>query len=819
MSALAAGVTWWSKLHDPRGDRHDIKSWPELREWLGRPAERPRNVEKPDLAGWSPAIFRGDERAKANVEHVTALGLDVDKGDVPLERLREVLAGWSAIVHSTRRYTPSSPRWRVVVAVTRAMLPEEHAAVWSFARAHFADAGITLDESTKDPSRFWYMPCEPQEGDFVVEELAGNELDVDQLVRWEAERAPQLAMVPPASASRTPRYGAAALEDACRRVASASNGSRNSTLNDQAFAIARLVAGGLIDDGGAARADLEASAQRAGLSAAEARKTIGSAFDAGLQKPRSKPELSAVPSPSTHEPTASVTVDAAAFEAARRAPFREVAALVGELRGGVVRCGNCGGSETSIESSTLTCRACTKRMSTIELVRRAKKLRDDVAAVAFIVGALGITTAAAHAPPPLLGSLLAATLERIRRRAEKIERPIELPWSVLAPHFGGGLWPGLHVLTSGTGVGKTQLALQLAASSARRGIPVLYVGLELGELDLAMRMLGEAASVPWSKLFTGDAGPKYVARVEEAAPSLKDLPFHLEVSRPHGFAPTALVASVTALRAQYPETDGPGSRPLLVVVDFLQLIGDEPEESKDTRDRVGRASYALRHLVNALGVTVVCISSVARERYKVLEDILGQAQLRYEVDDQGTPRERAMLNADAIVGLGKESGDIEFSADSVSVLARVGATWDGRGCDVVFATAKGRATGATWSPLHFTGFRYEECRDEGRRLVDAWKADAEKRERAREEKKAAKDEAKVDKARADADAVRAYVLANPNAGYTKTRLETVSGNAARWKKVEALLGDELVQVKAGKSTLLRVVAATTSAPGGESWEV
>ena len=47
------------------------------------------------------------------------------------------------------------------------------------------------------------------------------------------------------------------------------------------------------------------------------------------------------------------------------------------------------------------------------------------------------------------------------------------------------------------------------------------------------------------------------------------------------------------------------------------------------------------------------------------------------------------------------------------------------GCDVVFATAKGRATGASWSPVRFTGFGYEDSPDGGMSVTSALEPDGE----------------------------------------------------------------------------------------------
>src|SRR5512146_2720472 len=109
---------------------------------------------------------------------------------------------------------------------------------------------------------------------------------------------------------------------------------------------------------------------------------------------------------------------------------------------------------------------------------------------------------------PSVGALIDGALALLRARASGAARPIPLPWGDLAEALGGGLWPGLHVLTGGTGTGKTQLALQAALVAATAGTPTLYVGLELGEPDLVARLLAlrmaeiDGAQAPkWSDLY------------------------------------------------------------------------------------------------------------------------------------------------------------------------------------------------------------------------------------------------------------------------------------------------------------------------------
>lgn len=411
-------------------------------------------------------------------------------------------------------------------------------------------------------------------------------------------------------------------------------------------------------------------------------------------------------------------------------------------------------------------------------------------------------------PPPVpptitltsLGDLLGPAIDRAELRAQGKEQPIPLPWPSIAGHFGGGLWPGVHFVVAGTGIGKTALALQVGLHAARANVPVAYVGLELEGLQLAVRTLGEAAGIPWSTLYLGKAGPEYLARARAAIPALSSLPFHPFIQRPQGWSASTFADMAAAMRERYPEESGPGSRPLLFILDFLQIIGDEVDErgrpmNLDTRARVGRAAYAMRDIAIRFDAAVLPISSIARDKYAF--DACGAAKLECDEDDQGRPIQRRVLNPDAVVGLGKESGEIEYSGDSVSVLAKVPGTWKDGASDVVFVTAKGRATGPTWSPLHFTRWGYREADDGGSFTLEAMRAGETARETRRAVKAEAKEKAKGDKLDQDARLIAAYVLARPQCSVREARACAVNNNARRWAPAVARLSAALVQGKDG----------------------
>lgn len=306
-----------------------------------------------------------------------------------------------------------------------------------------------------------------------------------------------------------------------------------------------------------------------------------------------------------------------------------------------------------------------------------------------------------------VGAFLDAAFDRMEARAAGRERPIPTPWPSVNTALGGGLWPGLFILVGNTGSGKSQWALQVAVDAARRGTPVLYIGLELGKVDLVARLAGLVTGRRWSRLFLGNGedAPAELSKVRkmDAVRELAAMPFHLEVGPPMGWSYDGLAASMATMRELYPELDGPGSRPILVVLDFLQIVSSPDGAREDLRERIGRAAYAGRAVAREYDAAVLLVSSTSREHYATLEG-------REVKGKDGKVAKGPKLgdgNAGRLVGLGKESGEVEYAADAVMVLAREEyAPTAGSLCWL--AVAKGRAVTPGWTPMAFDGGRWTE---------------------------------------------------------------------------------------------------------------
>jgi replicative DNA helicase len=322
---------------------------------------------------------------------------------------------------------------------------------------------------------------------------------------------------------------------------------------------------------------------------------------------------------------------------------------------------------------------------------------------------------------PTVGAMAAEAFERMRRRARGEEKPTEFPWPTVNQALSGGLWPGLHIVVGNTGAGKSQWALQTALHAAHTGTPVLYVGLELGKVDLIARLIGLMDGQRWSRLWLGEARDnknpvdELDALENKYGPALSALPFHLAFAKPYGWSYELLHPFAEALKKRYRtqlvDAEGKNRRAFLVVLDFLQLVsGPESRPQQELRERIQQASYAGRAIARDMDATVLFISGTSRENYRLLDG---------KPLEKGSGKEEKLGegNPSRLVGLGKESGEVEYAADSVLALCREPWPASGEpsdGTHIWLAIAKTRARGDSpearrgWVELRFNGGWFTE---------------------------------------------------------------------------------------------------------------
>jgi DnaB helicase-like protein len=240
MNSLPFTFTMFPSDSVPAGTRIPA-TWDIVAQIFCQDPPQPRETPKTGLALWSPATFKGDYRERANVEAVYALGFDVDIVPVPSEAdLRAALTGRSCFFHSSSSSTPTAPRWRLLLQLSRSVTGAEYDRLWALVASRFP---FGVGAGAKDPSRGWYVPREPAEGDFVGVVLDGAPLDVDAVLASVPAEVPALVVAAPA-----PRESVAA-PAADRRQAAAKLLGESWTPLGNRHAAKLALGGGLARDG------------------------------------------------------------------------------------------------------------------------------------------------------------------------------------------------------------------------------------------------------------------------------------------------------------------------------------------------------------------------------------------------------------------------------------------------------------------------------------------------------------------------------------------------------------------------------------------
>lgn len=192
----------------------------------------------------------------------------------------------------------------------------------------------------------------------------------------------------------------------------------------------------------------------------------------------------------------------------------------------------------------------------------------------------------------------------------------------------------LTVLAARPSMGKSALAMDIAANVAEGGEPALFFSLEMSSAALAERVLCAWAEVDANRLRRAMIDESDRRKLVEASAALSLIPLVIDDT------PGQNMQRIAATCRRQKRRKGLS----LVVIDYLQLI--EPDNAREPRqEQVAKVSRRLKGLARELNVPVLCL-----------------AQLNREVDKRTDPRPRL---SDL-----RESGAIEQDADVVAFVHR-----------------------------------------------------------------------------------------------------------------------------------------------------
>jgi len=209
-------------------------------------------------------------------------------------------------------------------------------------------------------------------------------------------------------------------------------------------------------------------------------------------------------------------------------------------------------------------------------------------------------------------------------------------------HVLNGLTEGVFILAGMPSCGKTTLAKQIADHvAAVEKVPVLFWSFEQSQEELRIKSLARLASVDSRGIWKGRSDADTWAKVEVAAEEYRKGSGRCLTIIEAGREDTLDRIRGAAVMAKHKA----GGKPILLVLDYLQIIPAGKDAPEDTRARIDWNLSELRRLSRDLKSPVLVISSMNRASY-------------------GDPSKPPTMTAL------KESGGIEYTADAVICLWR-----------------------------------------------------------------------------------------------------------------------------------------------------
>ena len=204
-----------------------------------------------------------------------------------------------------------------------------------------------------------------------------------------------------------------------------------------------------------------------------------------------------------------------------------------------------------------------------------------------------------------LCDVVLSAMDRITERSENKQAVTGIGTGLpdLDDMTGGFQGSQLVILAARPSMGKTALALNVLDHVAvNLGRPVLFFSLEMGQMELAERLLAARGRVEGHKLRTGHhLGTLEMSKIGEAFETLRGVPVFIDDS------PSRTVLQITANARRLKMRNDIG----LILIDYIQLI--EQEDSRESRqEHIAKVSRRLKTLARELDVPVIALSQLNR---------------------------------------------------------------------------------------------------------------------------------------------------------------------------------------------------------------
>lgn len=166
----------WSEFVARLKEEH--KTQETLKEFLAAPKEEQTRIK--DVGGYVGGYLKNGRRKPESVVRRQLLTLDIDFAHRDFWDDYQMFFNNAAVLHGTHKHCETSPRYRLLVPLSRPCTPDEYVAV---ARRIAGILGIELfDRSTFETNRLMFWPSNPRDVDYYFKFQDGPWVNVDEVL-------------------------------------------------------------------------------------------------------------------------------------------------------------------------------------------------------------------------------------------------------------------------------------------------------------------------------------------------------------------------------------------------------------------------------------------------------------------------------------------------------------------------------------------------------------------------------------------------------------------------------------------------------------
>lgn len=133
-----------------------------------------------DVGGFVGGSLKNGRRKAENVANRTLLTLDLDYVNGDIWSSVELLYDFACVMYSTHTHAPDNQRLRLVIPLSRPVLPDEYQAI---SRMVADDLGIDqFDDTTYEPCRLMYWPSTSSDGEYIFKVQDEHWLNPDDVL-------------------------------------------------------------------------------------------------------------------------------------------------------------------------------------------------------------------------------------------------------------------------------------------------------------------------------------------------------------------------------------------------------------------------------------------------------------------------------------------------------------------------------------------------------------------------------------------------------------------------------------------------------------